>query len=118
MFSGLRPDADRYYEVGLYLCSMLTLQGLSQDAGDALIERGIHVAPQPLVEGISQRDAVMVKETLERRGAKVRIKEGVVRRPDTRREAIPARVREEVWRRDGGRCVDCGSRERLEYGRG
>jgi 5-methylcytosine-specific restriction endonuclease McrA len=24
-------------------------------------------------------------------------------------------VRNEVWRRDQARCVDCGSRERLEY---
>jgi len=31
------------------------------------------------------------------------------------REAIPERVRHEVWRRDEGRCVDCGSRERLEF---
>jgi HNH endonuclease len=31
------------------------------------------------------------------------------------REAIPKRVRHEVWRRDQGRCVDCGSRERLEF---
>jgi hypothetical protein len=31
------------------------------------------------------------------------------------REAIPQRVRHEVWRRDQGRCVDCGSRERLEF---
>lgn len=30
------------------------------------------------------------------------------------REPIPERVRNEVWRRDQGRCVDCGSRERLE----
>jgi hypothetical protein len=32
-----------------------------------------------------------------------------------RREAIPERVRHEVWRRDQGKCVDCGSRERLEF---
>jgi hypothetical protein len=31
------------------------------------------------------------------------------------RETIPERVRHEVWRRDQGRCVDCGSRERLEF---
>jgi hypothetical protein len=31
------------------------------------------------------------------------------------REAIPKRVRHEVWLRDQGRCVDCGSRERLEF---
>jgi hypothetical protein len=32
-----------------------------------------------------------------------------------RRQAIPERVRHEVWRRDRGSCVDCGSRGRLEY---
>jgi hypothetical protein len=31
------------------------------------------------------------------------------------RQPIPVRVRREVWRRDQGRCVDCSSRERLEY---
>jgi 5-methylcytosine-specific restriction endonuclease McrA len=31
------------------------------------------------------------------------------------RRTISASVRREVWRRDGGACVDCGSRERLEY---
>lgn len=32
-----------------------------------------------------------------------------------RREAIPERVRHEVWRRDRAACVDCGSRARLEF---
>jgi HNH endonuclease len=31
------------------------------------------------------------------------------------RAAIPQRVRHEVWRRDRARCVDCGSRARLEF---
>jgi hypothetical protein len=31
------------------------------------------------------------------------------------RRRIPENVRIEVWRRDGGRCARCGSRERLEY---
>jgi 5-methylcytosine-specific restriction endonuclease McrA len=33
----------------------------------------------------------------------------------TGRKPIPVVVRREVWRRDQGACVDCGSRERLEY---
>ena len=33
----------------------------------------------------------------------------------SRREPIPERVRHEVWRRDRATCVDCGSRERLEF---
>lgn len=31
------------------------------------------------------------------------------------RPRIPERVRVEVWRRDGGKCARCGSREKLEY---
>ena len=32
-----------------------------------------------------------------------------------KRENIPGHVKEEVWRRDRGRCVNCGVRENLEY---
>jgi hypothetical protein len=32
-----------------------------------------------------------------------------------RRRSIPKSVQREVWRRDQGRCVSCGSRENLEY---
>ena len=35
--------------------------------------------------------------------------------PRTERTGIPEEVRIAVWRRDNGRCVRCGSRERLEY---
>lgn len=31
------------------------------------------------------------------------------------RDAIPERVRHAVWRRDEGRCIECGARERLEF---
>jgi hypothetical protein len=31
------------------------------------------------------------------------------------RPRIPESVRVEVWRRDGGKCARCGSREKLEY---
>ncbi len=31
------------------------------------------------------------------------------------RQQIPEEVRISVWRRDGGACAKCGSRERLEY---
>ena len=32
-----------------------------------------------------------------------------------RRESIPKSVKMYVWQRDGGRCVECGSKEKLEY---
>jgi flagellar biosynthesis GTPase FlhF len=28
---------------------------------------------------------------------------------------IPPQVKQNVWQRDGGRCVECGSKEKLEY---
>jgi HNH endonuclease len=34
---------------------------------------------------------------------------------ETRREHIPVRIRNEVWRRDGGKCVECGSVYNLEF---
>lgn len=34
---------------------------------------------------------------------------------ENRREKVPPEVRIFVWQRDGGRCVECGSNENLEY---
>jgi hypothetical protein len=38
-----------------------------------------------------------------------------VRLQGQRRERVPQRVKDEVWRRDQGRCAECGSRVRLEF---
>ena len=35
--------------------------------------------------------------------------------PKTTRERIPSAVRREVWRRDQGKCVECGINENIEY---
>jgi hypothetical protein len=37
------------------------------------------------------------------------------RSAERRRAPIPEAVRHAVWRRDGGRCVECGSNESLEF---
>jgi HNH endonuclease len=34
---------------------------------------------------------------------------------DFKRKSIPEKIRIEVWRRDGGKCAKCESRENLEY---
>lgn len=36
-------------------------------------------------------------------------------KPQSKREHIQVRVQREVWRRDEGKCVKCGSNENLEY---
>jgi len=93
---------------------------ISVDAGvpltvaDELIKRVEHVGLETIIEGVSLNEAVAVKTDLERWGATAKIKEGV-RPRSSFGEPIPERVRREVWRRDSERCVDCGSRERLEF---
>jgi hypothetical protein len=81
---------------------------------EEVLKRIQHVGPETIVEGVSLDEAVAVKADLARWGTTVKIKEGF-RPRSSGREPIPERVRREVWRRDGGRCVDCGSRERLEF---
>lgn len=44
-----------------------------------------------------------------------RYKSDEVAHPPAMRLRIPEHVRAEVWRRDEGKCVRCGSRERLEF---
>ena len=37
----------------------------------------------------------------------------LIKEQPKRREAIPRLVQREVWQRDGGRCVECGTKEKL-----
>ena len=85
---------------------------------DNVLRRVHHkIGPQAVVTGVDEDIAIDLKEELEHWGGKVRVKEDalVQVRHNGHREPIPERVRHEVWRRDGGQCVDCGSRERLEF---
>lgn len=61
--------------------------------------------------GLGHDEARSLRDALKVLGAEATIDFGV----GIQRQAIPERVRHEVWRRDQGRCVECGSRERLEY---
>lgn len=37
------------------------------------------------------------------------------KQPKQKRETIPQHVKDKVWQRDNGMCVDCGSKEKLEF---
>lgn len=106
---GMHPET-----IASFLADLPTFRDEPPSEVESLVERTIHVTSQRVADGIAQRDAVRLKRALEERGAKARIVESGASRA-TKRETIPERVRREVWNRDGGRCVDCGSRERLEY---
>jgi hypothetical protein len=112
MLTSVRHADERLYGFLLNLS-----ENVATDIGDAgvLLQRAEHIGPQRIVSNVEEDFAVELKVELEARGAKVKITESVVVAGNGRREPIPERVRNEVWRRDGGTCVDCGSRERLEY---
>jgi 5-methylcytosine-specific restriction endonuclease McrA len=71
-------------------------------------------------DGLSQREVMAL--ILDRERKKTRQVERAVAAMDgrapsasSRRERIPEAVQNAVWNRDQGRCVQCGSRERLEF---
>jgi hypothetical protein len=88
---------------------------IEMDDADSVLQRVAHIGPQIVLADVHEDVAIAMKIALEDRGAKVKIREGTQRVTSGARAPIPERVRHEVWRRDGGACVDCGSRERLEY---
>jgi hypothetical protein len=59
------------------------------------------------------------KRALEREIRDEPIKEGLIfntrKKGETQREPIPKDIMDMVWNRDGGACVECGSRENLEF---
>lgn len=74
-------------------------------------------------EGVSRDEVILrVKHFVLSNEAEVaRLKSEVERferfeeNPPVSREPIPEDIQAFVWRRDGGRCVKCGSQERLEF---
>jgi HNH endonuclease len=89
--------------------------GYSQREAVEVVERAVHISPETLAFDLGQRDAVHIKVLLEGCGARMKIESAPRRDAAERRPSIPEAVRNEVWRRDGGRCVDCGSRENLHF---
>jgi hypothetical protein len=110
------PRGDREWLV-LRLSIVSQNPALELPEAEILVDRVEHIGPQPLASDVDVDYAIRLKKYLERTGAELKITEGASRMAldKPRREPIHERVRHEVWRRDGGACVDCGSRERLEY---
>jgi HNH endonuclease len=89
--------------------------GYQPQAALEAAERAVHISPETVAFDLSQGDAIRLKVHLEQAGAKIKIDSSPRRDARERRPPIPETVRHEVWRRDGGRCVDCGSRENLHF---
>jgi hypothetical protein len=109
-------DIDQIVGDQLRQVALSALGSLDLDEAKTLLTKIRHVGPQDVVEGLSLESAVQTKEELELVGFVSKISEGVAFSSEpARRQPIPQSVRHEVWRRDQGRCVDCGARERLEF---
>lgn len=94
---------------------LTTMTGAPPVETTETVTRVQHVGPVEVLDGVALDSAVVAKQLLEALGCTVDIREKQARTEGLHREPIPERVRNEVWRRDGGECVDCASRERLEY---
>lgn len=87
----------------------------SHEAGQ-LIGRAHHIEAVPMATGVDEAHAVRLKKVIEEYGGRARITAGrEASNGGGGREPIPEHVRHDVWRRDDGACVDCGSRKLLEY---
>ena len=107
---------DRTDELLRFLALLPALRNQQVHHLEEMVERAIHIAPEVIAGQVGQQDAVAVKTAIEERGGRARISHCALPAAGaSRRRAIPERVRSEVWRRDGGACVECGSRERLEF---
>jgi HNH endonuclease len=76
-----------------------------------------HMGPQEILANAGDLKLLGTGKEIwfEETGLTVKLTEQRTARGSPAREPIPERVRHEVWRRDEGRCVECGSRERLEF---
>ncbi len=108
-------DPDGFAILGdeMFVQTVLVLLCGYDDVGAfEMVQRVEHLGGQEIISGASFSAAVEIKETFQRMGIVAEIKE---LRASGGRQSIPERVRHEVWRRDEGRCVECGSQENLEF---
>jgi Holliday junction DNA helicase RuvB len=116
-------DAYSVEELAALACRFSKALGVEFDAGAAeRIARSADGTPLDVLNRLRHvRDYAHIKAdgrvTAEVAGQalKMLISEEETSEASDDRTAIPSEVRREVWRRDGGKCVKCGSRERLEY---
>lgn len=82
------------------------------------IFRGFHFRAEGLYSDDQFRLLILEEFDKERRhfeSLKQKFDSAEAREASRSRPRIPESVRIEVWRRDGGKCARCGSREQLEY---
>lgn len=87
-------------EVKIFLLTELYNYG--EEEAEELIETAQRIEKKEKLKSIKRK----IKQ-------KAREKYGNI--PSDSREPIPEEVKNQVWNRDGGKCVKCGSKEKLEF---
>ena len=106
------------------VCVRLLLTHPPRNMGASKIEAASSVRAEALFEfrlrapsrrfRVKKRRLCSGRSYEKRSAAKARKKLSAVENTK-RREPIPQHVQDAVWRRDGGKCVKCGSQENLEF---
>jgi hypothetical protein len=117
----LSSDGGRKMQAALYAALWDRVISMSDEGGEllsgrhyVLINGKLHSSELPLTDDQWQR-AIQIQreeEDAEKQRFLARLS-GTVETAE--RKGIPESVRGEVWRRDRGACVECGSRESLEF---
>jgi hypothetical protein len=103
--AGLEPTGSRTWTTDELCASYLEIRlGSTYDDARETTRRIARAARVTVLAGVSFDDATTVQNELVALGCNAQVVEG-----------LPERVRLEVWQRDEGKCVDCGSRERLHF---
>lgn len=118
--TGLARGWDRASAIGSFLQLARIFKPFESDRVMEQIERRASglpgVSPVVVASQCSAERSIYLKDELVRRGVIVVVDETApTQSTSERRKPIPEHVGHGVWRRDGGACVDCGSRERLEF---
>jgi 5-methylcytosine-specific restriction endonuclease McrA len=100
-------NCTRSGDVWPYISTFASRFGIPQDCAGELAEYAKANPELPPMELLANFTSLINERT--RSLSDMAEKGGPTRRP------IPKAVQREVWRRDQGRCVECGSKENLEF---
>jgi len=83
--------------------------------GRVILVEGAEAFPRNEVMVRIKHTTLREEQTFARMKHELEAFENMQRLPDAKREEIPESVRLFVWQRDEGKCVRCGSPEKLEF---
>ncbi len=110
--------ADAYFGRGVINAEMGNDKDAIKDLNKALEINPNHASAKDLRNSILSKEAALAEKARIQANLAASVHLARVTNQSDgkrKRQGITREVRNSVWRRDGGRCVECGSNEHLEY---